>query len=41
VRMSASGRPADAAGVGKRLAGDMLADGATQLMEAPVKRQNA
>ena len=41
VRMSASGRPADAAGVGKRLASDMLADGATQLMEAPVKRQNA
>ena len=41
VRMSASGRPADAAGVGKRLASEMLADGATQLMDAPVKRQNA
>lgn len=41
VRKSASGRPADAAGVGKRLASDMLADGATQLMEAPAKRQNA
>jgi len=41
VRMSASGRPTDAAGVGKRLASDMLADGATQLMEAPAKRQNA
>jgi hydroxymethylbilane synthase len=41
VRMSASGRPADAEGVGKRLAGEMLADGATQLMEAPAKRQDA
>ena len=41
VRMSASGRPADAAGVGKRLASEMLADGATQLMDAPAKRQNA
>jgi hydroxymethylbilane synthase len=41
VRMSATGRPADAAGVGKRLASDMLDDGATQLMDAPAKRQNA
>ena len=41
VRMSASGRPDDAEGVGKRLASDMLADGATHLMEAPAKRQNA
>ncbi|HEX5862322.1 MAG TPA: hydroxymethylbilane synthase [Nocardioides sp.] len=41
VRMSASGRPDDAAGVGKRLAGEMLADGATRLMEAPAKRQDA
>ncbi|WP_370249182.1 hydroxymethylbilane synthase [Nocardioides sp.] len=31
VRMSASGAPADAAGVGIRLAGEMLADGAGQL----------
>jgi hydroxymethylbilane synthase len=41
VRMSASGRPDDAAGVGKRLAGEMLADGATRLMETPAKRQDA
>ncbi len=41
VRRSASGAPADAVGVGNRLASEMLADGATQLMEAPVKRQNA
>ncbi|MDO9455480.1 hydroxymethylbilane synthase [Nocardioides sp.] len=31
VRMSASGAPADAVGVGNRLASDMLADGAGQL----------
>ena len=31
VRMSASGDPADATGLGNRLAGDMLADGAGQL----------
>lgn len=31
VRMSASGAPADATGVGNRLAGEMLADGAGQL----------
>ena len=31
VRMSASGDPADAAGVGSRLASEMLADGAGQL----------
>lgn len=42
VRMSASGAPADAAGVGTRLAEEMLADGAAGLtMETPDKRQNA
>jgi len=41
VRMSASGDPADAAGVGTRLAGEMLADGASELTAAPAKRQNA
>ncbi|QBR92527.1 hydroxymethylbilane synthase [Nocardioides euryhalodurans] len=41
VRMSASGAPADAAGVGSRLAGEMLADGAAELTAAPAKRQNA
>jgi hydroxymethylbilane synthase len=34
VRRSASGDPADAAGVGNRLAGEMLADGAGQLEDA-------
>ena len=33
--MSATGAPADAEGVGNRLASEMLADGADQLMEAP------
>lgn len=41
VRRSASGSPADAAGVGTRLANEMLADGAGRLTEAPAKRQNA
>jgi hydroxymethylbilane synthase len=49
VRMSASGSPADAAGVGHRLADEMLAEGAADLMdafppaltEAPAKRQDA
>ena len=41
VRMSASGSPADAVGVGTRLANEMLADGAAQLTAAPAKRQNA
>lgn len=48
VRMSASGSPADAAGVGTRLADEMLAEGAADLMdvsealtEAPAKRQDA
>jgi len=35
VRMSATGAPADAEGVGTRLASAMLADGADQLMETP------
>jgi hydroxymethylbilane synthase len=33
VRMSATGDPADAAGVGGRLASDMLAEGAAQLTD--------
>ncbi|WP_395657078.1 hydroxymethylbilane synthase [Nocardioides sp.] len=42
VRRSASGAPADAQGVGTRLAEEMLADGAAQLtMDPPDKRQNA
>jgi len=41
VRMSASGDPADAAGVGTRLAGEMLADGAAELTAAPMKRRHA
>jgi hydroxymethylbilane synthase len=35
VRMSATGDPADAAGVGERLAGQMLDEGAGQLTESP------
>ena len=41
VRMSASGDPADATGVGTRLAGEMLADGAAELTVAPMKRRHA
>jgi hydroxymethylbilane synthase len=41
VRMSATGAPADAVGVGSRLASEMLADGAARLAEPPDKRQNA
>jgi len=41
VRMSASGDPADATGVGTRLAGEMLADGAAELTAPPVKRRHA
>ncbi len=50
VRMSATGPPADAAGVGTRLASEMLADGAAELIaaeltaaptSAPAKRQKA
>jgi len=40
VRKSASGAPADAVGVGTRLANEMLADGAGRLTEAPARRQN-
>jgi hydroxymethylbilane synthase len=36
VRMSATGAPDDAAGVGSRLAGEMLADGAADLMAPDV-----
>jgi hypothetical protein len=40
--MSATGMPADAEGVGNRLAGEMLADGAARLTAATAdKRQNA
>lgn len=41
VRRSASGAPADAQGVGTRLAEEMLADGAARLTDPPAKRQNA
>jgi hydroxymethylbilane synthase len=41
VRMSASGDPTDATGVGTRLAGEMLADGAAELTAAPMKRSHA
>ncbi len=41
VRMSATGDPADASGVGNRLASDMLAEGAAQLTDPPKKRQDA
>jgi hydroxymethylbilane synthase len=41
VRMSATGDPADADGVGNRLASDMLAEGAAQLTDTPKKRQDA
>ena len=41
VRMSASGDPADATGVGTRLAREKLADGAAELSAADAKRQNA
>jgi hydroxymethylbilane synthase len=41
VRMSASGDPSDAAGVGTRLADEMLADGAAELTGTADKRQNA
>ncbi|MGI8523714.1 MAG: hydroxymethylbilane synthase [Nocardioides sp.] len=40
VRMSATGDPTDAAGVGHRLASEMLADGAGRLTETPTKRQD-
>ena len=39
VRMSATGDPADAGGVGNRLAGLMLDEGAAQLTEKQQKTQ--
>jgi hydroxymethylbilane synthase len=41
VRMSATGDPADADGVGNRLESDMLAEGAAQLTDPPKQRQDA
>jgi hydroxymethylbilane synthase len=41
VRQSASGSTGDAHGVGTRLAEQMLADGAADLMEAPARKQHA
>ena len=41
VRMSATGKPTDAEGVGTRLADEMLADGAAGLTAATDKRQDA
>jgi hydroxymethylbilane synthase len=41
VRKSATGDPADASGVGTRLADEMLADGAARLTDTADKRQNA
>jgi hydroxymethylbilane synthase len=41
VRMSATGDPADAHGVGNRLGSDMLAEGAARLTDTPKKRQDA
>ena len=41
VRASTTGSPGDASGVGTRLAQEMLADGAADLMEAPVRKQQA
>jgi hydroxymethylbilane synthase len=38
VRMSATGDPADAAGVGDRLAGQMLDEGAGQLTDTPTEQ---
>lgn len=41
VRMSASGSTGDADGVGTRLAEQMLANGAAELMDAPARKQHA
>ncbi|HXH79686.1 hydroxymethylbilane synthase [Nocardioides sp.] len=41
VRMSMTGAVDDAAGTGTRLASEMLADGAADLMHAPVRKQQA
>jgi hydroxymethylbilane synthase len=40
VRMSTTGDVDDAAATGNRLASEMLADGAADLMEAPVRKQS-
>ena len=40
VRMSASGDTSDAVGVGTRLAGEMLADGAARLTEEPAAKRH-
>ena len=40
VRMSATGDPADAAGLGQRLANQMLADGAADLTQPPAQATN-
>jgi hydroxymethylbilane synthase len=37
VRRSASGSPSDAEGLGRRLAAEMLAEGAMTLMAEPVR----
>jgi hydroxymethylbilane synthase len=41
VRMSTTGSVDDAVGTGNRLASEMLADGAADLMHAPVRKQQA
>lgn len=41
IRRSSTGSPGDAAGVGTRLASEMLADGAADLIETPVRKQQA
>lgn len=41
VRMSTTGDVGDAVGTGTRLASEMLADGAADLMQAPVRKQQA
>jgi len=41
VRMSMTGAVDDAVGTGNRLASEMLADGAADLMQAPVRKQQA
>ncbi|GAB2871858.1 hydroxymethylbilane synthase [Nocardioides pacificus] len=41
VRMSATGSPAEAVALGTRLATDMLAEGAAELIDTPAKRQHA
>ncbi len=41
VRLSTSGAPHDAPGIGARLAEEMLAEGAADLMEDPTRKQHA